>query len=123
MGTYVGIARSEDDLNTALARIEELRARTARVAVSGSRQYNPGWHTVLDLRHLLTVTEAVARAALERRESRGAHTRVEYPDSDERLGKLNVVVRKQDARMSVTHEPIPPMPADLARVLAGEVEE
>jgi succinate dehydrogenase flavoprotein subunit len=123
MGTYVGIARSEDDLNTALARIEELRARTARVAVSGSRQYNPGWHTVLDLRHLLTVSEAVARAALERRESRGAHTRVEYPDSDERLGKLNVVVRKQDARMSVTHEPIPPMPADLARVLAGEVEE
>src|SRR5213596_1995316 len=75
MGTYVGIARSADDLQGALAGIEQLRARAARVGVDGNRQYNPGWHTALDLRNLLTVSEAVTRAALARRESRGAHTR------------------------------------------------
>src|SRR5439155_421307 len=108
MGTYVGIARSADDLQGALAEIEQLRARAARVGVDGNRQYNPGWHTALDLRNLLTVSEAVARAALARRESRGAHTRVEYPDSDARLGGVNVVVRRQGDVMAVLEEPIPP---------------
>ena len=121
MGTYVGIARSADDLNTALTEIEKLRARAARAGVEGHRQYNPGWHTALDLRNLLTVSEAVTRAALERRESRGAHTRVEYPDSDKRLGTVNVVVRRRGAAMTVAQEPIPPMPDELKRVLDGEV--
>jgi succinate dehydrogenase / fumarate reductase flavoprotein subunit len=122
MGTYVGIARSEDDLKTALAHLDDLRARAARVAVSGARQYNPGWHTTLDLENLLTVSEAVTRAALQRRESRGAHTRVEFPDSDEQLGKVNVVVRKRDAKMVVAEEPLPSVPDELKRILAGEVE-
>jgi succinate dehydrogenase / fumarate reductase flavoprotein subunit len=121
MGTYVGIARSEDDLKTALAELEKLRARAAHVGVDGHRQFNPGWHTGLDLHNLLTVGEAVTRAALERRESRGAHTRVEYPDSDKHFGTLNVVVRRQGDAMTVTQEPIPPMPDELKRVLEGEV--
>jgi succinate dehydrogenase / fumarate reductase flavoprotein subunit len=120
MGTYVGIARSEADLKTALAELEALRARAARVGVDGHRQYNPGWHVALDLHNLLTVSEAVTRAALERQESRGAHTRVEHPDSDPRLGTLNVVVRRTGDRMTVTREPIPPMPEELRRLLEEE---
>ena len=120
MGTYVGIARSAADLETAVARIEELRARAQRTGVEGNRQYNPGWSTALDLRNLLTVSEAVARAALERRESRGAHTRVEFPDSDKQLGTVNVVVRRDGDRMTVRQEPIPPLPDDLRRVVEGE---
>jgi len=121
MGTYVGIARSEGDLRTALAELEKLRARAAKVGVEGHRQYNPGWSTALDLRNLLTVSEAVTRAALERRESRGAHTRVEHPDSDPGFGRVNVVVRRGADGMTVAQEPIPPMPEDLKRVVEGEV--
>jgi succinate dehydrogenase / fumarate reductase flavoprotein subunit len=121
MGAYVGIARSEDDLRTALAKIDELRARAARVGIEGNRQYNPGWSTALDLANLLTVSEAVTRAALERRESRGAHTRVEYPDSDKHFGTVSVIVRKRDGAMTVAQEPIPPMSEELRRVVEGEV--
>src|SRR5437764_5535442 len=121
MGTYVGIARTEDDLRTALAQLEQLRARAARVVVEGNRQDNQGWNTALDLENLLTVSEAVTRAALERRESRGAHTRVEYPDSDKHFGTVSVIVRRQGDRMTVAQEPIPPMPDGLRRVVEGEV--
>ena len=120
MGSYVGIARKEDDLRTALAELEKLRARAARVAVEGNRQYNPGWNTAIDLKNLLTVSEAVTRAALERRESRGAHTRVEYPDSDKHFGTVSVIVRRQGDRMTVAQEPIPPLPDELRRVVEGE---
>src|SRR5881628_1446094 len=121
MGAYVGIARKEDDLRTALAELEQLRARAARVVVEGNRQYNPGWNTAIDLKNLLTVSEAVTRAALERRESRGAHTRVEYPDSDKHCGTIDVIVRRQGERMTVVQEPIPPLPDELRRVVEGEV--
>jgi succinate dehydrogenase / fumarate reductase flavoprotein subunit len=121
MGTYVGIARSHDDLQTALAAIKDLRGRAARVGVGGSRQYNPGWHTALDLHNLLTVSEAVTRAAVERRESRGAHTRVEHPDTDPRFGTTNVVVRRVGDTMAVAQEPLRPLPDDLKRILDGEV--
>src|SRR5437867_5768980 len=120
MGTYVGIARSADDLQGALAAIEQLRARAARAGVDGNRQYNPGWHTALDLRNLLTVSEAVTRAALARRESRGAHTRVEYPDSDPQLGRVNVVVRRGGDAMAVREEPIVPLEGDLKAILEGK---
>jgi succinate dehydrogenase / fumarate reductase flavoprotein subunit len=120
MGTYVGIARTADDLETAIAELEKLRARAARVGLEGHRQYNPGWHTALDLHNLLTVSEAVARAALARRESRGAHTRVEHPDSDKHFGTVNVVVRRQGDRMTVVEEAIQPMPDELKRILEGE---
>src|SRR4029077_10068900 len=115
-------ARSPDDLNTALGEIEKLRARAARVGGVGHQQFNPGWHTALDLRNLLTVSEAVTRAALERRESRGAHTRVDHPDSDKQFGTVNVVVRRRDGKMTVAQEPIPPVPDELRRVLEGEKE-
>ena len=121
MGTYVGIARKEDDLRTALAELEKLRARLGRVVVDGNRQYNPGWNTAIDLGNLLAVSEAVTRAALERRESRGAHTRVEYPDSDTHFGTVNVIVRRQGKRMTVAQEPIPPLPEELRHVVEGEV--
>ena len=121
MGTYVGIARSHDDLQAALAAINDLRARAARVSVGGSRQYNPGWHTTLDLRNLLTVSEAVARAALERRESRGAHTRVEHSDTDPTFGSVNVVVRRAGDTMTVVREPLPQTPDELKQILDGAV--
>src|SRR5437870_1535425 len=120
MGAYVGIARKEDDLRTALAELEQLRARAARVVVEGNRQYNPGWNTAIDLKNLLTVSEAVTRAALDRRESRGAHTRVEYPDSDKHFGTVSVIARRQGDRMTVAQEPIPPLPDELRRVVEGE---
>src|SRR5437667_84011 len=120
MGTYVGIARKEDDLRTALAELEQLRARAARVVVEGNRQYNPGWNTAIDLKNLLTVSEAVTRAALERRESRGAHMRVEHPDSDKRFGTVDVIVRRQGERMTVVQGPIAPLPDELRRVVEGE---
>ncbi len=121
MGTYVGIARSHDDLQTALAAINDLRARAARVGVGGSRQYNPGWHTTLDLHNLLTVSEAVTRAALERRESRGAHTRVEHAETDPQFGSVNVVVRRVGDTMSVVREPLPQLPDELKPILDGAV--
>jgi succinate dehydrogenase / fumarate reductase flavoprotein subunit len=121
MGTLVGIARSEDDLNGALGELEKLQARAALASADGNRHFNPGWHTALDLRHLLTVSEAVTRAALERRESRGAHTRVEYPDSDPQLGAVNVIVRRQGDRMTAVQEPRRPMPDELRGVLESEV--
>jgi len=120
MGTYVGIARTADDLQGALAEIERLRARVGRVGVDGNRQFNPGWHTTLDLHNLLTVSEAVTRAALARRESRGAHTRVEYPDSDPQFGRVNVVVRRQGDAMTVREEPIAPVSGDLKEILEGK---
>jgi succinate dehydrogenase / fumarate reductase flavoprotein subunit len=120
MGTYVGIARSEDDLKGALGEIAKLRDRAATVSADGNRQYNPGWHTALDLRNLLTVSEAVARAALERRESRGAHTRVEFPDTDPKLGGVNVIIRRRGDEMIAVHESRAAMPDDLRRVVESE---
>ncbi len=120
MGTLVGIARSEDDLNGALDAIAKLKARAEAATAHGDRQYNPGWHTALDLRHLLTVSEAVTRAALERRESRGAHTRVEYPDSDSKFGAVNVIIRRQGDKMIAVQEPRRELPDDLRGVLEGE---
>ena len=117
MGTYVGIARTEDDLKTALAKLDELRARAARVGIDGNRHFNPGWHVALDLRNLLTVSEAVTRAALERRESRGAHTRVEFPQSERHFGSVSVIVRRQGDAMTVAQEPLAPLPSELQRIL------
>ncbi len=88
--------------------------------VEGNRQYNPGWNTAIDLKNLLTVSEAVTRAALERRESRGAHMRVEYPDSDKHFGTVDVIVRRQGERMTVVEGPIAPLPDELRRVVEGE---
>jgi len=84
-----------------------------KVRVDGHRQYNPGWHTALDLDSLLTVAECSALAALERKESRGGHTREDQPYTDDTWGKVNVVVRLKDGRIQVSREPLPEMPPDL----------
>ena len=95
-----------------------MRAQAAQVAVVGNREYNPGWHAALDLRNLLTVAEAIARAALERRESRGGHFREDYPTKDPQYGTFNISVRKgADGQMELIREPIPPLPAELAQVI------
>ena len=118
MQDQVGIVRNEDDMQAAVEGIGRLRERTERVAISGNREYNPGWHTALDLRNLLTYSEAIARAALARKESRGAHTRLDYPDKDEKLGKLSVVIRKNsDGDLEVSSEPIPDIPEGLQRII------
>ena len=118
MQDQVGIVRNERDLRDALEGIDRLRDRAGRVAVSGNREYNPGWHTALDLRNLLAFSEAIARAALERRESRGAHTRLDYPDKDETFGKRTIVIRKDpDGGLAVSREPIAAIPDELQRII------
>jgi len=118
MQEQVGIVRNERDLQDALEAIDRLRDRTGRVAVSGNREYNPGWHTALDLRNLLTFSEVIARAALERQESRGAHTRLDFPDKDETYGKLIIAIRRDaDGGLTVSREPTAPISDELQQVI------
>jgi len=119
MQDLVGIVRTEKEMLEAIERLEQLKQRANRVRVDGNRAYNPGWHTALDLGNLFTVSEAIARSAVERRESRGAQFREDYPGKDETLGKLNIVVRQgPDGRMQVERRPLPPMPPELKQVIA-----
>ncbi len=118
MQEQVGIVRNERDLQDALEAIDRLRDRTGRVAVSGNREYNPGWHTALDLRNLLTFSEVIARAALERQESRGAHTRLDFPDKDETYGKLIIAIRRDaDGGLTVSREPTAPISDELQQII------
>ena len=118
MQEQVGIVRNERDLRDALEAIDRLRDRAGRVAVSGNREYNPGWHTALDLRNLVTFSEVIARAALERQESRGAHTRLDYPDKDETYGKLTIAIRKDaDGGLVVSRKPVAPIPDELQQII------
>ncbi|HEV8651348.1 MAG TPA: fumarate reductase/succinate dehydrogenase flavoprotein subunit [Actinomycetes bacterium] len=116
MQELVGIIRTEGELKSALERIGVLKERAAQVRVEGHRQYNPGWHLALDLASLLVVSECVTLAALDRKESRGAHTRDDYPKPDPELGKVKVVVRARDGRLAVTREPLEEMPDDLKQL-------
>jgi succinate dehydrogenase / fumarate reductase flavoprotein subunit len=113
MHNLVGIIRKESELKEALKRIETLKERAKKVRVDGGRVYNSGWHTALDLRSLLTVAECSALAALERKESRGGHTREDHPYADDTWGKVNVVLRLREGRVQVNREPLPEMPAEL----------
>jgi succinate dehydrogenase / fumarate reductase flavoprotein subunit len=118
MQDLVGIVRKEDEMRRALEGLRKLRERAGRVGIGGNREYNPGWHTALDLDNLLTVSEAITLSALERKESRGAHFRDDYPNKDAASGKVNVVVRKQpDGSMQVRRDPIPEMPDHLKQVI------
>jgi len=117
MQNYVGIFRSEEDLKRGLDEIQKLKQRTAHVHVDGSRLFNPGWHLARDLRAMLTVSEAVALSALERKESRGAHSRIDYPNYDEQWSKLNNIVSRDGDRMNLSHVPIAEMPSDLRAIL------
>jgi succinate dehydrogenase / fumarate reductase flavoprotein subunit len=118
MQELVGIVRTEKEMLRALDGLEALGQRAASVEVTGNRSYNPGWHTALDLKNLLTVSRAVTVSALERRESRGAQFREDYPNKDPDFGKLNVVVWKgPKGEMQVRREPIPPLPGELQRIV------
>ncbi|HYS08586.1 MAG TPA: fumarate reductase/succinate dehydrogenase flavoprotein subunit [Myxococcales bacterium] len=118
MQDMVGIVRRESEMALALEQLGKLRARAARMRVNGNRAYNPGWHTALDLANLLTVSEAVARSALERKESRGAHFRDDLPRADPAFGKVNVVaVKGADGAMRIERRPIPPLPGELKQVI------
>jgi succinate dehydrogenase / fumarate reductase flavoprotein subunit len=119
MQDLVGIVRREDEMLRALEGLVKLKERAARVRATGNREYNPGWHTCMDLDNLLTVSEAVTRSALERKESRGGQFRDDFPGKDTlQFGRENTVVWKgPDGRMQFRWEPIPPMPADLKEVI------
>jgi succinate dehydrogenase / fumarate reductase flavoprotein subunit len=116
MHTLVGIIRVEAELKEALRKIEQLKDRARKVRVEGGRTYNPGWHVALDLKSLLTVAECSALAALERKESRGGHTRDDHPYTDDTWGKVNVVLRLRDGGLAVNREPLPEMPAELRAI-------
>jgi len=119
MQALVGIVRTEKEMSRALSELERLRKRAAQVRVEGNRAYNPAWHTALDLSNLLVVSEAVTRSAIERRESRGAQFREDFPNKDDALGKVNIVVRKAaDGSMQIRRDPLPTMPAELQRIVA-----
>ena len=118
MQSLVGIVRREEEMARALRELGKLQERVGHVAVFGHREYNPGWNTSLDLKNLLTVAEAITRSAIERKESRGAHFRDDFPGKDAAAGKFNVIVYKgSDGAMQIRREPIPEMPAELKQII------
>ncbi|HEV8547258.1 MAG TPA: fumarate reductase/succinate dehydrogenase flavoprotein subunit [Candidatus Limnocylindrales bacterium] len=120
MGTLAGIFRTEEDLDEAVRRVAELRARWASVRIGGGRAYNPSWGLVYEVRNMLIVSEAVARSAKERRESRGAHSRLDYPDPDSVWAKQNTVARLAGDTMEISTTPLPAMADDLRQLIATE---
>jgi succinate dehydrogenase / fumarate reductase, flavoprotein subunit len=123
MQDLVGIVRRQEEMAQALERIAGLRERARAVAVTGNREYNPGWHTALDLDNLLTVSQAVALAAAARRESRGAHFREDFPDKDPAFGAFNHAVRLgPGGEMELDRVPLPPMPEELQRIVDEQQE-
>ena len=118
MQDLVGIVRTHSEMERALTEIATLYERAGKVSVDGNREYNNGWHTALDLSNLLTVSEAIARAALEREESRGAHFREDRPAKSAEFGKINIVIRKgSNGEMQVKREPIPELPPELKQTI------
>ena len=120
MNDLVGIIRREEEMVEALGRLTKLKERAAGVVVEGHRQFNPGWHLALDLRNMLLVSECVAKAALERQESRGGHTRDDYPDASAEWRQINVVCSLAGATnragigdIAIRRQPLPQMPPEL----------
>jgi succinate dehydrogenase / fumarate reductase flavoprotein subunit len=118
MQELVGIVRREDEMQRALVAIARLWERASRVAVTGNREYNPGWHTALDLPNLLTVSEAITRSAIERKESRGAQFREDYSAKDPAFENINIMIKQDtDGAMKVARVPIPEMPDELKQII------
>ena len=118
MQDLVGIVRNEDELLKAKDELKKLSERALHVKVIGNREYNNGWHTALDLKNLLTVSEAVTLAAIQRKESRGAHFREDYPFKDDQVGRFNSVIRKgSDGQMELSKESIPDIRPDLKQII------
>ena len=118
MQSLVGIVRKGDEMEQALEEISKLKKKAEAVGVVGNREYNPGWHTALDLKNLLTVSEAVAHSAIARKESRGAQFREDYPEKSEEWAKYNNVTRRRpDGSMEIERMPIPEMPGELQEII------
>jgi succinate dehydrogenase / fumarate reductase flavoprotein subunit len=118
MQDNVGIVRTESEMQHALQQLEQFKERAQRAGVIGHREFNPGWHTALDLKNLLTVSEAVTRAALERKESRGAQFREDYPKKDDNFSTRNTMISKrEDGSMQIRWAPLPEMPDYLKQVI------
>jgi succinate dehydrogenase / fumarate reductase flavoprotein subunit len=118
MQDNVGIVRTESEMQHALEQLQKLKTRADHAGVVGHREFNPGWHTALDLKNLLTVSEAITRAAIERKESRGAQFREDYANKEEKFAKVNTIVsRATNGSMQVRLEPLPEMPDYLKRVI------
>lgn len=123
MGKHVGIFREEKELETGIEKLLELRKEVANVKATGSKVYNPGWHMCIDLKHMVIAAEAVARSALSRKESRGAHSRLDYPESDtEVFNKVNTSVWREGEEMKLEHIPLPEMPDDLKKLFEKKKE-
>jgi succinate dehydrogenase / fumarate reductase, flavoprotein subunit len=118
MQDLVGIVRKEDEMQRALDGLGKLWDRSKRTKVPGNREYNPGWHTALDLHSLLTVSQAITLCSIARKESRGGHFRDDYPDKAAKWAGVNLVTRKgPDGQMQIDEVPIPPMPEDLKKII------
>jgi succinate dehydrogenase / fumarate reductase flavoprotein subunit len=113
MSDLVGIIRKEDEIKAALAELEKLRARAATVSSEGGLAYNPGWHLALDLRNIMLIADCVAQAALERQESRGGHTRDDFPTMSPEWRKVNLIAALDGDRVALRRQPMAPVRADL----------
>ena len=118
MQALVGIVRNEGEMQGAVQKLAGFNARAARAGVDGHREYNSGWHTCIDLRNLLDCAEAIARSAIERKESRGGHFREDYPDKVAEFGTFNIATTRQpDGSMRVSRLPLKELPAHLKQVI------
>jgi succinate dehydrogenase / fumarate reductase flavoprotein subunit len=118
MQDLVGIVRTEDEMQQALVSLKELKERREKISLTGNIDFNPSWHTALDLHNLLNVSEAITLAAIERKESRGGQYRDDYPAKDAEFGKVNFTIKKDpNGEMQITRVPIPEMPAELKQVI------
>jgi len=116
MNDLVGIIRKSGEMEEALHAIAVLKDRVRKVCVEGHRQFNPGWHLALDLRNMVLVSECITRAALDRTESRGGHTRDDYPTADPEWGRINVVLSADGDGVARRHQPVPEMPDELRQL-------
>jgi succinate dehydrogenase / fumarate reductase, flavoprotein subunit len=120
MQSLVGIFRTREDVQKALGELEQLKQRWSHTSVEGSRMFNPGWHLALDLKSMLTISEAVAKSALVREESRGAHSRIDFPELSAEWGTKNNIIFRSGAEMSLRQDTRPEMPAELKQILAED---
>jgi succinate dehydrogenase / fumarate reductase, flavoprotein subunit len=123
MQAQVGIVRKEDEMRTALEEITKLKARALAVQAPANREYNPGWHTCMDLSNLLIVSEALTKCAIERKESRGAQFREDFPDKSKELGNCNMIIKKgADGQMQLRREPVKPLPDELKQIIEDQAK-
>jgi len=120
MQSLAGIIRTEDELIQMLNKIDELREKMKTVTVDGNRWFNPGWHLALDLEFMLTNAECLVRAAIERKESRGGHTRDDYPQTSPELSKVNFVLKQVNGETQVESRPLEEMPEELKQLFEDD---